>query len=112
METINNVHCQFASFFPSEALQPLAYMVSKKLAEGHICLPLKNIEKEFAGDPFYPDYHLGRKNELFKNPFIGTEPADIQPFILYNDKLYLQRYFNYETMILERIQMLIAFESG
>jgi exodeoxyribonuclease V alpha subunit len=112
METINNVHCQFASFFPSEALQPLAYMVSKKLAEGHICLPLNNIEKEFAGDPFYPDYHLGRKNDLFKNPFIATDPADIQPFILYNNKLYLQRYFNYETMILQRIQMLIASESG
>ena len=113
METINNVHCQFASFFPSKALQPLAYMVSKKLAEGHICLPLKNIEMEFAGDPFYPDYHFaGQKEELLNDPFIATDPAKIQPFILYNDKLYLQRYFNYETMILERIQMLIASEFG
>jgi len=112
METINNVHCQFASFFPSEILQPLAYMVSKKLAEGHICLPLKHIENEFAGDPFYPEYDLAaRKKELLTDPYVTTDPQEIQPFVLYNDKLYLQRYFSYETMILQRIQTLIVSEN-
>ncbi|HSB93095.1 MAG TPA: exodeoxyribonuclease V subunit alpha [Flavitalea sp.] len=112
METINNVHCQFASFFKSETLEPLAYMVSRKLAEGHICLPLKNIENDFLEDPYFPDFHFdAQSGDLLKNPFVTADPDAVQPFILHNDKLYLQRYFRYETMILQRIQSLIESES-
>src|SRR6478736_2229732 len=111
METINNVHSQFASFFPGETLKPLAYIVSKKLGEGHICVPLNQLETELAEDPFFPGFKL-TGTELLKDPFVSTDPANVQPFMLYNDKLYLQRYFQYETMILHRIQMLIGSEAN
>jgi exodeoxyribonuclease V alpha subunit len=43
MQTINDVHQQFAAFFKSDLLKPYAYLVSKRLAEGHICLQLEDL---------------------------------------------------------------------
>ncbi len=44
MITINDVHQQFAEFFKSDAIKPFAYLVSKRLAEGHICVNLDELE--------------------------------------------------------------------
>ena len=46
MQTFNDVHQQFAEFFGSESLKPYAWLVSKKLSEGHICCNLDEMEKE------------------------------------------------------------------
>jgi exodeoxyribonuclease V alpha subunit len=46
MQTFNDVHLQFASFFKSQNLQPYAYLVSKKLSQGHICLNLEELSSE------------------------------------------------------------------
>ena len=37
-----NIHEQFAFFFKDKRIQAYAYLLSKKMAEGHICLDLKN----------------------------------------------------------------------
>ncbi len=91
MNTLNDVHHQFASFFDSPTLQPYAYLVSKKLSEGHICVALEEME-------------IGNSQMLLEEPLVTTEDSGIkQPFILHNNRLYFQRYFNYETMILKRL---------
>jgi len=40
MQTLNDVHQQFAEYFPVPVLKPYAWLLSKKLSEGHICLHL------------------------------------------------------------------------
>ena len=45
MKVINDVHQQFAEYFPSEILKPYLYLLSKKLSEGHICVDVNNIDK-------------------------------------------------------------------
>lgn len=109
MQTLNDVHHQFASFFPSKTLQPYAYLVSKKLSEGHICLQLDAIEEERASLP--QSYRsLVSPEQLMSEGMISTDSSDKQPFMLHNNMLYMQRYFQYETMILDRILSFIQNE--
>ena len=108
MQTLNDVHQQFASFFKSETLQPYAYLVSKKLSEGHICLQLEELDTEKENLPAY--YKWNGVVDLLKEKLVTSVEGIKQPFVLHNKKLYLQRYFNYETMILNRIMEFIAAE--
>ncbi len=110
MKTINNVHQQFAEFFKSEILKPFAYLVSKKLSEGHICLDLNEVNKELEDVEFY-DKTLSNVSALKDEPLVTSKDGAKQPFVLHNEKLYLQRYFNYETIILNRIKEFIETEN-
>ncbi len=110
MQTLTDVHQQFASFFKSEALKPYAFLVSRRLGEGHICLPLEDVEQEMEKLP--PNFHKIRmsEQELLAEAQVALDSEPKQPFILFNKRLYMQRYFNYETIIVERIREFIARE--
>src|SRR5690554_6396496 len=112
MQTLNNVHEQFAEFFKVAKLKPFVSLVLKKLSEGHICLELKEILNE--GIEFPISYHSlsDIENDLMKEPLVSTSIDNKQPFVLYKSKLYLQRYFVYETIILNRIHALMYSESA
>jgi len=90
MQTTNDVHQQFAGFFKDPKLKPFAYLVSKKLSEGHICLDLSELDG--ATDI----------NGLAQSEQVAAAGGR-QPFILHNNRLYLERYFAYESMIIDRI---------
>jgi exodeoxyribonuclease V alpha subunit len=111
MQTLNNVHQQFAEFFKSETLKPFAYLVSKKLSEGHICLLLDEVNEELEEEPFYDiTAVLKDQSKLEDEPFVTGKDGEKQPFVLHNRRLYLQRYFNYETTILNRIKQFTETE--
>jgi len=110
MQTLNDVHHQFSTFFKSKSLQPYAFLVSKKLSEGHICLHLSEIAGEIEDLPELYQTIIGPVDKLLDEDKISSEFGEKQPFVLHNDRLYLQRYFNYETMILNRIMEFIASE--
>ncbi len=113
MLTLNNVHQQFAAYFNNEKLRPFLYLVSKKLSEGHICLSLNEVIDDPEFSHFYGKPNIANHNSLLKNEtLIGTENGEMQPFVLHNDNLYLQRYFNYETIILQRIKQFIENEKN
>lgn len=112
MQTINDVHHQFSTFFKSKSLQPYAFLVSKKLSEGHICLHLNEIGGEIENLPELYKTVIGPVDSLLDEDMISSELGQKQPFILHNDRLYLQRYFNYETMILNRIMEFIHSEKN
>lgn len=97
MQTFNDVHQQFAEFFNVPALKPYLYQLSKKLSEGHICLNLDTMEQP-AGV------------SLAALPLVAKEETERQPFVLYQNRLYLQRYFQYETIFLRRIYQFLATE--
>ncbi|HEX7367277.1 MAG TPA: exodeoxyribonuclease V subunit alpha [Pelobium sp.] len=112
MQTYNDIHQQFASFFKSESLKPLAYLVSKKLAEGHICLDLSAID---VPQDELPPYYLSLDEAikaLPNNKLVSTVDEEKQPFILHQNRLYLQRYFNYESKILDRIEAFVQTEQA
>jgi len=110
MQTLNDVHHQFAAFFKSPNLQPYAYLVSKKLGEGHICLDLSELGKEVNDLPEEYKLSFSESFDLPGEPMVSKNPGQKQPFILHNNRLYLQRYFNYESMILNRILDFITTE--
>jgi exodeoxyribonuclease V alpha subunit len=112
MQTINDVHQQFAGFFRSERLRPFAYLVSRRLAEGHICVALADPELQtdkaapvMGGDP------ADTRKMLLAESMVGSA-GERQPFILHNDRLYLHRYFAYESAIVGAIKRLVESEQA
>ncbi len=111
MKTTNDVHQQFAEFFGGENLKPYAYLVSKKLGEGHICLHLNNVREELESVPFYDTgIAVRNKSKLKDEQLVTFKNGAKQPFVLHNNRLYLQRYFNYETAIVSRIKAFVESE--
>lgn len=110
MHTFNDVHQQFAEYFGIPALKPYAYLLSKKLSEGHICL---HLDKPPAGPEELPAFYplpAGGSQPLKSIPLVGKDGDDSHPFVLYQDRLYLQRYYRYETGFLRRIGQFLAEE--
>ncbi|MEP6595352.1 MAG: exodeoxyribonuclease V subunit alpha [Ginsengibacter sp.] len=107
MKVINDVHQQFAEYFQSENLKPYLYLLSKKLSEGHICVDVDKIDKEELASVGYDN--IINKKKLQKEPLV-SEGKEIKPIVLFKDRLYLQRYFKYETIILDKVKELVENE--
>lgn len=108
-----DVHKEFASFFKDIKLEPAAYAVSLKLAEGHTCLNINKFNADLQGSSIEPD-EIAQKtieiDDLKQSPYVSEKANEIQPFILNNGNLYLQRYFSYESDIIRKINDLINNE--
>lgn len=110
MHTTNDVHQQFAEYFGVPALKPYAYLLSRKLSEGHICLHLDRLPEQGAELPAFCEHMMPGRSPLATMPLVGRNGNEAQPFILHGDRLYLQRYFRYETAILQRIRRFLDTE--
>jgi len=90
----------FADFF--EQRQPglgiLAGLVLRKLEEGHLCL-----------DPTLEEEKLS-PGILEPGPYLTHDSKEVKPFILYKGNVYFQRYFKYETNIVQKISALVEEE--
>lgn len=106
-----NVHLQFANYFNNKEMAPYFYLLSKKLAEGSVCIDLNKInwEKLKEEDNGLSNFRLVSTDELKKNKFVSSGEIK-KPLILSNNRLYLQRYYHYETSILNRIKAMIDTE--
>ena len=110
MQTILDVHRQFADLFKNETLAPYAWLLSKRMQEGHICIHQNDLTPFVPELPYKPPFHA---EQLQKLPaFIGTGPDAVKPFILHKKRLYLHRYFQYETQILQSISRLLEQETA
>lgn len=96
-----NVHQQFADYFPSVPARPYLYLLSKKLAEGHICIRPDEIKKTDLDDHYTIHQPISLQESLVSD---GTSP---QPMVLYNDHLYFHRYFVYESSIIDKLKALL-----
>lgn len=112
MHALNDVHQQFAEYFGIPALKPYAWLLSKKLSEGHICLHLDKLPAGKDELPPYYDLIPGGASSLEAIPLVGRDGDDSHPFVLYQNRLYLQRYFRYETGFLDRIRQFLAAEKA
>jgi len=102
-----DVHRQFADFFNNKKLEPFLYLLSKRFSEGHICLDLEDIDQEEIKEAGFRE--IPNPETLSAENLIGKE-GDYQPFIVWNNKLYMQRYFNYESLVSNKIKERIASE--
>ena len=105
MKVFNNVHQQFAEYFPSEKLRPYLYLLSKKMSEGHICIDLDEVDDADLDNLYFLPKVKPKYGDLV------SDGSKKEPFILYNNRLYLQRYFNYESIIADSILQFIKNEA-
>lgn len=101
-----DVHQQFAEYFPSKEARPFLYLLSKKLHEGHICVDLSTIGPSDFDHLYEANIDQLKINELVSD---GTEK---QPMILQKDRLYFERFFFYESKIVEWIIQRSANENS
>ncbi len=50
MQTLNDVHKQFASLFNNKVIEPYAYLLSQKMSDGDICINISNIKNDLPKD--------------------------------------------------------------
>lgn len=112
MKTNLSLHEQFGIFFKEEKIQPFAYLLSKKMMDGHICLNLKEekLSDELIGTIF-ENKNLDDSLLLDSKSFVSKKSEDNLPFIIHNSKLYLHRYFCYETAIIDDLMNLLVLAS-
>jgi exodeoxyribonuclease V alpha subunit len=109
MNITEDIHQQFAEFFDQQEIWPYAYLLSQKLTEGNICISVNDAQSNLANTPYSS---VITKSELVKyKNFVTDNHEFAAPFVLYNDRLYFQRYFKYETCIIEKIINLITTEA-
>ncbi len=110
MNITDDIHQQFAEYFEEKAIWPYAYMLSQKLTEGNICIPVDEVKANLGLSPYdsvMPTSDLAKYKNL-----VTLHTAGAAPFVLHNDRLYFQRYFKYETSIIEKLESLIANEAN
>ncbi|MBN2669510.1 MAG: exodeoxyribonuclease V subunit alpha [Bacteroidales bacterium] len=98
-----DIHLVFANYFEDPIIQKVAYSCSEKLFEGHICVSIDSL-LETHEDPSI--------DALLNNKWIGNADDLTKPFIKNGECLYMQRYYLYETAILDKISNLISSESA
>lgn len=103
---IPDVHHQFSDYFENKKLEPFLYLLSKRFSEGHICLDLADLDSEELKEGGFKNVN---EEDLSEVEFVGNE-EEYQPFILWKNKLYMQRYFHYETVVFNKIHELIREE--
>jgi len=112
-----DVHKVFAEYF--KGCETLAYALSAKLADGNICLDLEaykkelpnilNAEKakEFFNETDSKFWVSPEDFELqFEGEYVANNSSILKPFVILNGQAYLQRYFTYETQIIDNIRRL------
>jgi len=109
MNLTSDVNQQFADFFSDVRLKPYAYFLYKRLQEGHICIHTNDLIDNRTELPYKDILQADKLDTLTE--FISTNETEIRPFVLHKDRLYLQRYFNYETQILQSVGRLLKSEA-
>ena len=103
---IPDVHHQFSDYFENKKLEPFLFLLSKRFSEGHICLDLDDLDSEDLKEGGFKNVSA---EGLLEVDLVGND-RDYRPFILWENKLYMQRYFHYETVVFNKINELIREE--
>jgi exodeoxyribonuclease V alpha subunit len=109
MAITDDIHRQFAEYFDENAIWPYAYLLSQRLTEGNICISLEDIPSNLNTTPY--TNAVSAKDLLNYSNLVSKEGVNTTPFILHNNRLYFQRYFKYETSIIQKLKSLIAAET-
>ncbi len=104
---MDSYHHHFAKYFKDEALEPYLYVLSKRMENGHICIPLDDTIQDDLIQGGYPsvEFEITNSKILSKISLENKgENSEKKPFVLFQNKLYLQRYFIYESQVLSQLE--------
>lgn len=107
MNTASDINLQFARAFPAPVLQPHAWLLAQRLQEGHVCIDINDLP-----EPANPAGWYANPQQLQQIPEWVGDQESTTPFILHRNKLYLHRYFQYETNMLRHIKRLLQAEAS
>ena len=103
-----DVHKIFANYFKGS--EALAYALSSKLGDGHIALTIEDYKKELSvledlESPYYvsPNEFTAQCND---GHYVSINAEVLKPFVIHQGKAYLQRYYLYETQIIDNLTRL------
>lgn len=96
---------QFASYFKVE-WQPYFYLLWQRLQEGHVCVNKSDLKDTAIRQLFLQSF----LTDADESEFI-SDGSVVRPIVELNGKLYLQRYYKYETTILDKIRTLISHDN-
>lgn len=100
MHTVSDIHLQFANAFEDHRIRPFAYLLSKRMQEGHICMPVAAVAEAGEEIPFV----MNTIPDPANMPHLVSGPHENEtPFIVDEDNIYFQRYHRYETSIIRSI---------
>jgi exodeoxyribonuclease V alpha subunit len=108
MNITDDIHRQFAEYFEEPAIWPFAYILSQKLTEGNICISVDDVPANLASTPCSNPVSV--KELVSLKHLVSKQDVLKTPFILHNNRLYFQRYFKYETSIINKLKDLMAAE--
>ena len=90
------IYRSFGGYFCQDDLQPWIAYLMEKLDAGNVCLDIRAACQQ--------DDRLDAK-VLYNHPLVGGVD-DIKPFIVFNERLYLHRFFQYEKTLAHQISKL------
>jgi len=98
--TLTDVHRMFAECFPEPEIHAYAWLLSRRQAEGHVCIGLDEPMALQTENP----YPVSTPEDLMTITRLVGRPGEQKPFIIDGDRLYLHRHHRYETRIVDRIR--------
>lgn len=114
-----DVHKVFADYFTDTKIKALAYAVSKNLSEGHICLDIDDYNQLifdtedtdlFEMNPFLSKGDSFKIDDVKESNFVSSSKDRNKAFVIHGQKVYLKRYFEYESEILQQTKAFIENE--
>lgn len=104
-----DVHKTFASYF--NGIEFWAYAVSQALEKGHLCLNIAGYQEQLKSseleNPFYELFPEQTTLEyLMQHSMVSTGGDELKPFVIDENRFYLQRFYTYETAILNNLKRL------
>lgn len=112
MFSTTDLHIQFAELFKDFSIRPFAYLLSRRLSEGNICLTQEDIYQDPEDLPdIYTDASLDWS--LLSDNYYVCKPGEAKaPFLLDNDRLYIYRYYSYEQLIYNKLYSFAALSAA
>lgn len=97
-----DIYKYFGKSFNATSIEKLAATLLKMMSEGNICIHFPDLTDEEKEKYNYQGF-LNDLDNLIEKNIISQDPNGKTPFIFVNERLYLQRYFQYEQQIVKSI---------
>jgi len=102
-----NIHQQFARYFKDKSIEPYIYELSRMLMEGHVCIDPLGIDRVALAEA---GYEAQPAPDAISSSSLVSSGEKRTPFVYANERLYMQRYYFYESLILDRIKVFFSDE--
>jgi len=97
-----DIYKYFGESFKEKSIEKLASALLRMMAEGNICIHFTELTDE-EREKYNYQFFLDNLISLVEKNIVSQDEDGKAPFIYINDRLYLQRYFQYEHQIVNSI---------